>query len=95
MANFVSPNQIQIQIGLVLLVGPHTRDDTSQPCEQVIFQFKCLAEIPTETELITTHHTADRDKQARCLGSFPEKDVVPHWLLVSVCTRRGKRGAGE
>ena len=32
MANFVSPNQIQIQIGLVLLVRPDTRDDTSQPC---------------------------------------------------------------
>ena len=28
MANFVSPNQIQIQIGLVLLVRPYTRDDT-------------------------------------------------------------------
>ena len=32
MANFVSPNQIQIQTGLVLLVRPDTRDDTSQPC---------------------------------------------------------------
>ena len=31
MANFVSPNQIQIQIGLVLLVWPDTRDDASQP----------------------------------------------------------------
>ena len=32
MANFVSPSQIQIQIGLVLLVRPDTCDDTSQPC---------------------------------------------------------------
>ena len=32
MASFVSPNQIQIQIGLVLLVRPDTHDDTSQPC---------------------------------------------------------------
>ena len=32
MANCVSPNQIQIQIGLVLLVRPDTCDDTSQPC---------------------------------------------------------------
>ena len=31
MANFVSPNQIQKQIGLVLLVRHDTRDDTSQP----------------------------------------------------------------
>ena len=31
MANFVSPNQIQIQIGLVLLVRPDTCDDMSQP----------------------------------------------------------------
>ena len=31
MAHFVSLNQIQIQIGLVLLVRPDTRDDTSQP----------------------------------------------------------------
>ena len=31
MANLVSPNQIQIQIELVLLVRPDTRDDTSQP----------------------------------------------------------------
>ena len=31
MANVVSPNQMQIQIGLVLLVRPDTRDDTSQP----------------------------------------------------------------
>ena len=31
MVNFVSPNQIQIQIGLVLFVRPDTRDDTSQP----------------------------------------------------------------
>ena len=36
MANFVSPNQMQIQIGLVLLVRPDTRDDTSQPCCIVI-----------------------------------------------------------
>ena len=36
MANFVSPNQIQIQIGLVLLVWPDTRDDMSQPCSQLI-----------------------------------------------------------
>ena len=34
MANFVSPNQIQIQIGLVLLVRPDSRDDTSQPWQQ-------------------------------------------------------------
>ena len=34
MANFVSPNQIQIQIGLVLLVRHDTRDDTSQPCQR-------------------------------------------------------------
>ena len=32
MANFVSPNQIQIQIGLFFLVRPDTCDDTSQPC---------------------------------------------------------------
>ena len=32
MANCLSPNQIQIQIGLVLLVWPDTRDDTLQPC---------------------------------------------------------------
>ena len=31
MANCVSANQIQIQIELVLLVRPNTRDDTSQP----------------------------------------------------------------
>ena len=31
MANFVSPNQMQIQIGFDLLVQPNTRDDTSQP----------------------------------------------------------------
>ena len=37
MANFVSPNQIQIQIGLVLLVRPDTCDDTSQPCIQTPF----------------------------------------------------------
>ena len=30
---FGSPNQIQNQIGLVLLVWPDTCDDTSQPCE--------------------------------------------------------------
>ena len=34
MANFVTPNQIQIQIGLVLLVRPDTRDNMSQPCKQ-------------------------------------------------------------
>ena len=33
MENFVSPNQIQIQIGLVLMVRPDTRDNTSQPCD--------------------------------------------------------------
>ena len=33
MANFVSPNQIQIQMGLDLLVRPDTRDDPSQPWE--------------------------------------------------------------
>ena len=32
MAYFVSPNQIQIQIGLVLLVRHDTSYDTSQPC---------------------------------------------------------------
>ena len=31
MANFVSPNQVQLQIGLVILVRPDTCDDTSQP----------------------------------------------------------------
>ena len=31
-ANFVSPHQIQIQSGLVLLVWTNTRDDPSQPC---------------------------------------------------------------
>ena len=31
MANFVSPNQIQIQIGLVLLVRHDTHDEPSQP----------------------------------------------------------------
>ena len=36
MANFVSPNHIQIQIGLVLLVRPNTPDDTSQPCHPPI-----------------------------------------------------------
>ena len=34
MTNFVSPNQIQIQIGLVLLVRPDTCDNTSQPCHK-------------------------------------------------------------
>ena len=34
-----------------------------------MFQFKCVAEIPTETELITTHYTADMAKRARCLES--------------------------
>ena len=37
MANCVSLNQIQIQIGLVLLVRPITRDDTSQPWPPVKF----------------------------------------------------------
>ena len=32
MANYVSPNQIQIQIELDLLVRPDTCVDTSQPC---------------------------------------------------------------
>ena len=32
MANFVSPNQIQIPIRLVLLVRPDTCDDAPQPC---------------------------------------------------------------
>ena len=32
MVNVVSPNQIQVQIGLVLFVWPDTHDDTSQPC---------------------------------------------------------------
>ena len=36
MANFVSPIQIQIQIGLVLLVRPDTCEDTSQPWGYVI-----------------------------------------------------------
>ena len=31
MTNFVSPKQIQIQIGLVLLVWPDTHEDMSQP----------------------------------------------------------------
>ena len=34
MANFVSPNQIQIQIGLFLFLRPDTCDDTLQPCRQ-------------------------------------------------------------
>ena len=36
MANFVSLNQIQIQIGLVLLVRPDALDHTSQPCHSQI-----------------------------------------------------------
>ena len=43
MANFVSSNQIQIQIGLVLFVRPDTCDDTSQPSETVLSShFKTL-----------------------------------------------------
>ena len=37
MANCVSPNQIQIQIGLVLIVWPDTCDDTAQPCASLPF----------------------------------------------------------
>ena len=40
MANFVSPNKIMIQIGLVLLVRPDTSDDTSQRCPSPRFRLR-------------------------------------------------------
>ena len=108
MANFVSPNQIQIQIGLVLLVRPDTRDETSQPWISCTHQEEDVqrglrAALPRrERELSHPNSTSDRCPlrilQLLLIGSMctlKDKSIVSKVAGISHCNHRAFSRSSE